>query len=68
MHLNSAAKYSFDLRYALKTNMIQSSAQLELEKKLKQQLSGDYTIQVLKEMMLKLRPNDTIVWDNVEQE
>jgi hypothetical protein len=39
-----------------------------LEKKLKQQLSCDYTIQVLKEMMLKLRPNDTIVWDNVEQE
>lgn len=49
----------------MKAMMTQSTAQVQLGKQIAKELSGDQS--QLKDLMLKLRPNDTIVWDNVNQ-
>ena len=65
LSLGNAQKFSFDLTFAMKATMEKSSSQVQLGKQIVKEMSGDQS--QLKELMVKLRPNDTLVWENVNQ-
>lgn len=69
------SKFSFDLQYALCLQPQQSSQQLQLSKQINKEISNikgssqlahQQSGEQLKQLIDKLKPNDTIIWKNVD--